>query len=88
MNKILICGSTSFVANGFVTLLQKESYEWDTFSRGVKPSRKGNMVRGKYLEIHTNPKLLSEYDIVVNFAVLKDESIEATVKYLQSLVKM
>ena len=88
MNKILICGSTSFVANGFVTLLQKESYEWDTFSRGVKPSRKGNMVRGKYLEIHTNPKLLSEYDIVVNFAVLKDESIEDNVKYLQSLVKM
>lgn len=88
MNKILILGATSFVANGFVDLLDKERYLYDTFSRGNKPSRNGNIICGKYIDIDTNHELASEYDTVVNFAVLKDGSVEDNVKYLKSLVKM
>lgn len=88
MAKILILGASSFVANGFTDLLDNEDYEYDTFSQGDKPTRKGNLVRGKYIEIDSNPELAPVYDVVVNFAILKDASNEDNVKYLQSLVKM
>lgn len=77
MSKILILGATSFVANGFKELLLQEGYEVDTFGRK----------NGSYLEIDKNTSLAPEYDTIVNFAVLKDQSIEDNVKYLEALVR-
>lgn len=78
MAKILICGATSFVANGFKDLLMQKGYEVDTFGRQD----------GNYLEIDKNPMLADSYEAVVNFAVLKDQSIEDNVSYMKSLVEM
>lgn len=78
MAKILICGATSFVANGFKDLLLQKGYEVDTFGRK----------NGSYLKIDKNEGLKSEYDAVVNFAVLKDQSAEDNIKYAEALVKM
>lgn len=78
MGKILICGATSFVANGFKDLLMQKGYEVDTFGRKD----------GNYLEIDKNPMLADSYEAVVNFAVLKDQSIEDNVSYMKSLVEM
>jgi len=76
--KILICGATSFVANGFKDLLLQNGYEVDTFGRK----------NGSYLEIDKNEGLMREYDAVVNFAVLKDQSVEDNIKYAEALLKM
>lgn len=78
MAKILICGATSFVAKGFKELLLQEGYEVDTFGRR----------NGSYLEIDKNEELSKEYDAVVNFAVLKDLSIEDNVRYMEALIRM
>lgn len=78
MAKILICGATSFVANGFKDLLMQKGYEVDTFGRKD----------GNYLEIDKNPMIADSYEAVVNFAVLKDQSIEDNVSYMKSLVEM
>lgn len=78
MAKILICGATSFVANGFKELLLQKGYEVDTFGRR----------NGSYLEIDKNESLSKEYDAVVNFAVLKDQSIEDNVRYMEALIRM
>ena len=78
MSRILLCGATSFVAAGFKEILLNEGCCVDTFGRK----------NGNYLEIDKNQGLASEYDIVINFAVLKDQSIEENVKYLEALVKM
>lgn len=78
MAKILICGATSFVANGFKELLSQKGYEVDTFGRK----------NGCYLEIDKNEDLSKEYDTVVNFAVLKDQSIEDNVCYMEALIRM
>ena len=83
MTKILVCGANSFVAQGFVGILQCQGYEVDTFSRGHN-----NSVSGVYQEIDKNEKLAAQYDVVVNFAVLKTESVEENVKYAKSLIKM
>lgn len=76
--KILICGATSFVAKGFKKLLIQQGFDVDTFGRKD----------GSYLEIDKNPMLADIYEAVVNFAVLKDQSIEDNVSYMKSLVKM
>lgn len=78
MKKILICGATSFVAKGFKELLIPQGFDVDTFGRRD----------GSYLEIDKNPMLADIYEAVVNFAVLKDQSIEDNVSYMKSLVKM
>ena len=76
--KILICGATSFVAKGFKELLMQQGFDVDTFGRK----------KGSYLEIDKNPMLADSYEAVVNFAVLKDQSIEDNVSYMKSLVEM
>lgn len=78
MKKILICGATSFVAKGFKELLIQQGFDVDTFGRKD----------GNYLEIDKNPMLADSYEAVVNFAVLKDQSIEDNVSYMKSLVEM
>ena len=78
MKKILVCGATSFVATGLKELLMQKGYEVDTFGRKD----------GNYLEIDKNPMLADSYEAVVNFAVLKDQSIEDNVSYMKSLVEM
>lgn len=78
MKKILICGATSFVAKGFKELLIQQGFDVDTFGRKD----------GSYLEIDKNPILADSYEAVVNFAVLKDLSIEDNVSYMKSLVEM
>lgn len=78
MKKILICGATSFVAKGFKELLIRQGFDVDTFGRKD----------GSYLEIDKNPMLADSYEAVVNFAVLKDQSIEDNVSYMKSLVEM
>lgn len=78
MKKILICGATSFVAKGFKELLIQQGFDVDTFGRKD----------GGYLEIDKNPMLADSYEAVVNFAVLKDQSIKDNVSYMKSLVEM
>lgn len=88
MKKILICGATSFVANGFAELLISNGYEVETFSRGAELNREGGRVIGSYTEIDKNTYLSHSYDVVVNFAILKDQTVEENIKYIESLVKM
>lgn len=88
MTKILILGANSFVATGFVESLKKKCIEYDTFSRGDNILRKGNKVYGKYIEIDSNCELAPVYDMIVNYAVLKNQSIDENIKYLQALVRM
>lgn len=88
MKRILLCGGTSFVAKGFAEILRRDGYKVDVFSRGDNPLRNGDLIKGKYLEIDKNTELADEYYAVINFAVLKDASIEDNILYLESLVEM
>ncbi len=88
MKRILICGANSFVACGFKELLVRKGFEVEEFSRGCRPERDGSRIRGAYLEIADNPCLAGEYDEVINFAVLKDQSIDDNIRYIDSLLKM
>ncbi len=88
MSKVLICGATSFVAKGFAARLLKAGYEVDQFSRGASESRDGDLVKGQYIDIASNSSLSEHYDAVVNFAILKDASVQENIEYIQGLLQM
>lgn len=81
--KILICGATSFVAKGFKEYIAGKGYQLDSFSRGHHGT-----ISGQYVDIAQNKELAAHYDVVVNFAVLKDEDVDTNVAYAKALVKM
>lgn len=87
MSKILICGATSFVAKGLAELLRSKGHVIECFSRG-KISKNGNVITGNYLTIENNENLPLSYDIVINYAVIKDGTVESNLQYIKSLVKM
>lgn len=83
-SKFLICGHRSFVATGLLEKLQNAGVKFDTFSRG-KLRREGSSVTGDVLRIHEN-EYLGEYSCVINFIILKGQSVEDNIKYIQSLL--
>lgn len=85
MSRILICGGRSFVGKGLCELLDQHNWNVDVFSRGIE-SRIGNIVFGDYSTIQYNPFLYEQYDIVINLAVIKDETVQSNLNYIQSLV--
>lgn len=84
-DKILICGHRSFVAKGLVDLFKKESYQVDCFTRGIE-ARTENIITGDVKQIERNPFFDTEYDIVINFILLKDCSIDENIEYVNALL--
>ena len=87
MTEVLVCGATSFVANGLLPKLDNKGYLVETFSRG-KISKENNTIKGDYLTIAENPFLAERYDIVINYAVIKDGTVEKNLQYIKSLVEL
>ena len=85
MKKVLICGHRSFVATGLVKELDALDITYDCFSRGVE-KRDGNVVTGDVMMMADN-KCLDEYDTVINYIILKEQSVEDNVAYIESLLK-
>jgi len=85
--KILICGTHSFVATGFYEKLLDANFQVECFSRG-KVEMNGAQVTGHVNEISSNPFLASEYDVVVNFIVLHGRSIEENLEYVKDLIEL
>lgn len=84
---ILICGSHSFVSGGIIQKILSSGCNYDMFSRGNE-SRNGDRIYGKYIGIASNKFLNDNYDIVINFAVLKDDTVENNIRYIKSLLKL
>lgn len=85
MSKILICGQRSFAANGLCQELEKAGHIVETFSRGEK-KRVYNEISGDVYAMSLNPFFASNYDIVINFILIKEGSIEDNFRYIESLV--
>lgn len=83
--RILIIGKSSFVATGLYEKLKAEGHEVDCFSRGVE-ARNQDIVGGDLNSIATNTFLKQEYDIVINYVILKDKGVAENIEFLTSLV--
>ncbi len=76
--RILICGHRAFAARGLAERLAGR-HEVDQFSRGP---------RDRVVEIDANPRLAPHYDTVLNFIVLKYESLAENLAYIEALWRM
>lgn len=84
MKKVLICGHKSFVATGLSKYLNNNGIENDCFSRGDE-KKSDNVITGDVMNMKNN-RFLDSYDTVVNFIILKNESVENNIKYIKSLL--
>lgn len=85
MKKVLICGHRSFVATGLSKFLTINNLENDCFSRGIT-ERKDNIITGDVMNMKDNI-YLDTYDTVINFIILKNESVEKNIEYIKSLLE-
>lgn len=85
MKKILILGHRSFVATGLYEKLIAAGHQVDCFSRGEE-TRNQDVVGGNLNNIATNKFLKQEYDIVINYVILKDKGVVENIEFLKSLV--
>lgn len=85
MSKILICGQRSFAADGLCQELEKAGHIVETFSRGGQ-RRVKNEISGDVYTMSQNPFFAGDYDIVINFILIKGGSIEDNFRYIESLV--
>lgn len=82
--RILICGYKSFAAEGLASLLIASGHSVDCFTRGIE-QKSSNIITGDVFQLHTNRYLEKEYDILINFIIIKNESIQENLRFLSSL---
>lgn len=82
---VLIMGGRSFVGDGLPVYLMSCGYDVETFSHG-KEERTGNNIYGRYFCVNTNSHMASNYDVVINLAILKDQSAAENCRYIQTLI--
>lgn len=85
-SNILILGSSSFVACGLYDLLKANGYNVNCFRRG-KNDKKGDYVYGDVYNLSSSPYLYSQYDVVINFIVIKDGDVNKNIRYMDSVIK-
>ena len=85
--KVLVIGKNSFVASNLHKKVEESNFYFDWFSRGNE-SRFGNVIFGQTDSISNNSFFLDRYDVLVNFAILKNESIQENLDFLDSLLEI
>ena len=87
--KILICGHRAFAAKGLVGLLKSKGHDVFCFSRGKGGGEgiEGNAVFGRVDQIDKNQYLNEHFDVVVNFILLKDDTFENNLAYIEALCR-
>lgn len=84
MANILIFGARSFVGTGLADYLCNQ-HNVELFSRGVE-AKADNVIYGDYLALAANPYLSTTYDVVINLAILKNQSVDDNIRYAQALI--
>ncbi len=84
--QILICGHRAFSACGLCDLLSTNGHSVTQFSRG-ELKHENNTVTGNVSRIHKNPLFDEKFDTVINFIILKFESLDKNLAYLKSLLQ-
>jgi len=87
MSKILICGSTSFAAQGIVERLIEAGHDIITFNRGVE-NRNGNSITGEVNNISSNKFIDDNIDVIINYLLVKNATIEENIEYIKNLLTL
>lgn len=83
--KILLLGTSSFVASGLYSKLKTANYCVDCFRRGEE-KRESDVVFGDVYNLTQNKYISENYDTVINFAVIKDGDVQKNIGYIKSVL--
>ena len=84
--RILVIGSSSFVAKGVIESLLAEGHQVIRFERG-EPAYKDGVLRGSLNNMAELEPLIGQVDAVINYAILKDSDIEANVSAIKGVLE-
>src|SRR5262245_47877096 len=85
--RILLCGHRSFAAQGLLPVLREAGHSVVTFSRGPIAAREGDCASGPVDQLHDHAHLGEPFDVVINYILLKDDTIERNERFIESLLK-
>jgi predicted dehydrogenase/nucleoside-diphosphate-sugar epimerase len=83
--KILVVGSSSFAAQGLVELLQRRGHEVCSLNRRPELALGHRGLAGNSTALANHAVTLQRCDVVLNYLVMKDATVETNVRFLQSL---
>jgi nucleoside-diphosphate-sugar epimerase len=84
LKKILILGSTSFASKGLIESLDQLNVHITCFNRG-EININGKTVTGPVLKMIDNPYLSEPFDLVINYMILKEKSVQLNLEFLEAL---
>lgn len=86
MSTILICGHRAYAARGLKRVLENDGHTVLEFSRGVV-KREGNIITGPVAEIDKNTLFKETVDVVINFILLQNGTVEENESYIEALLR-
>ena len=84
--KILIMGCRSFASTGLESVLRLDNHDVFMFTRGEE-NRIDNFITGDVFSLKNNAFFDEKYDIIINFIIIKNNSIESNLDYIKELLK-
>ena len=84
---VLIFGSSSFAGKNLAARLEAAGHSVTEFNRGA-PGRNGSRVSGSISSLTDNPYWPSRVDVIVNYTLLKDETVEENVAFCAQLIAL
>jgi len=84
--KILLAGHRSFAAKGLADGLRESGHQIVCFSRG-EIRRENHLATGPVMDLPRHPGLREPFDAVLNFIVLKGESVRRNREYARALLR-
>ena len=85
--KILLIGNKSFAAKGLSKKLILAGHEVDHFSRG-KEKKEDRNITGNVFSMCSNQFLRKNYDIIINFVIIKNSSVKENLSFIKELVRL
>jgi len=86
MNGILL-GNRSFAARGLAQKLTAAGHQVFLFGRGPL-GRTGNVIQGPMSDLAANPHWPEQADWILNFIILRDQTIAANIEYCRQVVEL
>ena len=86
--RVLVLGSSSFAAQGLVEVLLNENHEVFTLDRGRRGESRGTRLKAPIAGYLDASSALGHMDVIVNFTLLKGESVDANLSYLSIVSQM
>lgn len=82
--KILLCGERSFASIGLLNKLEVAGFDVDCFSRGEE-NKVDKSITGNVFTMSQNNYFAEYYDIIINFILIKNKTIEENIAFIKEL---